>query len=194
MKGGNPSLINSTTCLAMSETQQIIFPPKVTGFHNPSDSAPELQDLKPFHLKCQAISAVGLLNPIEFFDYSAEPSRSYHLQLAEDSRSIGYFLFLNKYAPLVAISKMLDNSWKSWDGTGELPPNQYIDFPELEAYFQPDFQLIPVATLLLPIDADKPESAAVVQNLQDSEFAEFSYFAPQNLGNLVFNNWEKAKR
>lgn len=171
--------------------EQITFPPNVTGFHSPSQPAPALRDLQDFHAKCQAVSALSMLEMVSFHDYSDEPNRSYHLQLAKDSRSIGYIIFVNKYAPLIAFAKIMASDWEGWNGSGNLPTNEYTDWQELADIFQPDFQTIPVKTLLLPIDADQPESAAVVQNLQDAEFAELSYFAPQNMGNLVFNNWKK---
>ena len=168
----------------------ITFPPNITGFHNPNKPAPNQIELDDFKAVCATIKAVESFELIRFFDYSEQENKSYHLQLIEKERK-AYFIFLNKYVPFIAFSEIFEENWKGWSGVGELPKNRYVDFPELAKYFQSDFQVIPQEILLLPIDADNPKSAAVVQKLEDAEFAEFSYFAPQCLGNIVFNNWKK---
>ncbi|MFT5616812.1 MAG: hypothetical protein ACI85I_000026 [Arenicella sp.] len=169
---------------------QLIFPKNITGFHNLNKPAPSQIGLERFKAICITIKAVGDFDLIQFFDYSEQGNKSYHLQLIEKEGN-AYFIFLNKYASFIAFSEILEENWQSWNGEGELPKNRYIDFPQLTKYFQTDFQIIPQEILLLPIDADNPKSAEVVQNLEDAEFAEFSYFAPQCLGNIVFNNWRK---
>ena len=175
----------------MAEKKSIIFPPNITGFYNVSEGPPKPESTMLFFAKCQEAEAQGLLETVQFFDYSEEPNRSYHLQLVKDSNSIGHFIFVNKFSSLIAISKILDANWEDWDGDGELPTNQYVDHAELSQAFKPLFTSVPVKVLLLPIDADNPESAEVVQLLQDVEFAQLSFYAPQNMGNLLFNNWEK---
>ncbi len=174
----------------MERKKTIQFPKNITGFRNPKKPAPNQIGLENFRAICAIIEAVESFDLIQFFDYSEQENKSYHLQLIEKEGK-AYFIFLNKYAPFIAFSEIFEENWRSWNGNGELPKNRYIDIPELTKHFQTDFQIIPQATLLLPIDADNPKSAEVVQNLEDAEFAEFSYFAPQCLGNIVFNDWKK---
>jgi hypothetical protein len=171
-------------------SKNIIFPANITGFYNPNESAPKPLELDTFKTICNTLKTVGDFDLIQFFDYSDDADKSYHLQLIEKEGK-WYFIFLNKYSPLIAFSEIFEKNWSGWNGKEELPKNRYIDMPELAKHFPTDFQLIPQEILLLPIDADNPKSAEVVQNLKDAEFAEFSYFAPQCLGNIVFNNWKK---
>ena len=169
---------------------QIIFPPKTTGFYNPDEQPPVLQSLEGFMKACEQMASIKGFELLTLFDYTDIPSKSYHLQLMKDQDGQGFFIFVNKYSPLIAFSKIDAINWEGWNGEGEMPQNHYVDMIELTSYFH-GMDVIPVEVLLMPIDADEAESAVVVQQLQDAEFAEFSFFAPQNLGNLVFNNWPK---
>ena len=176
----------------MSQATEIILPPNVSGFVN-IDEAPLIElsanDLQNY---CEVACQSKGYDFLRFIDLSGTKDRSYHLaEIAKENQH--YLIFLNKYHKVVAFAKLQETLPTTYDGTTEMPRNAYADLEDLASAFQPNYMVLPTSILIMPIDADIPASAAVVQRLKDIEFGEFSYWVPQNIGQVVFNGWQKNK-
>jgi hypothetical protein len=167
----------------------VMLPPKVSGFHNPGEAPPEPLGQGLLHEELAGVRQQA--RRWRWADYSQQPNWSYHagLWLWEDEPLL---LLVNKYYRLAACSRVDDRqAWEAWQPGQPLPRNQYIDFPALREWLPESWVLLPQAFLLQAVDADQAESQAAVAQLQLQEFAEFSYWEPRNMGNIVFNNWQK---
>lgn len=166
------------------------LPPNISGFTAKKSKQLQVLEVNDLQNFCEVACEGQKYEFIRFIDLSAQKNRSYHLcMIAKDQQE--YLIFLNKYHKVIAFSKLLEPMPSDYMGTTEMPRNEYIDLPDLHQAFADNYLVLPAHILLLPLDSDIPESAAVVQNLQDAEFGEFSYWVPQTIGQVVFNGWEK---
>lgn len=171
-------------------TDIYVLPPKISGFHDRTSPAPKLWNLKPFQQCCQRVVQGGIFEVIHFFDFTQHPSKSYHFTLFVRGEQF-YLVFVNKYYPYIAIAQVLVPISVVHDLVNELPVNQFVDVPALAKYFEGDFEVLPASFLERSPDADDPESAAIVKDLEKAEFAEFAYWEPRCIGEIIFNNWDK---
>lgn len=165
-----------------------ILPPNISGFSD-DGAVPELavNDLQNY---CEVACEAHGYSLLRFIDLSNKPNRSYHLCCIQKGEHKGV-IFLNKYHKVVAFSTLHENMPVYYDGSAEMPRNEFIDLEDLGSAFAQHYMVLPVQVLLLPLDSDIPESAEVVQQLKDVEFGEFSYWVPQTIGQVVFNGWTK---
>lgn len=169
-----------------ANTTPFSFPAGISGFWSKKDTPPPTLDTQLFQEKCEEVKTVGFnLISIHFTD---KKKQSYHSALLEkDGEQI--IVLCNKYYPIVAFaepeSKISESELSKYE-----PPKVYVEHEILAAYFnQAPFQVIPSEILRLEVDADNPETTSVVHLLYDVEFAEFAFWEPRSMGDVVFNNW-----
>lgn len=167
----------------------IIFPPKVSGFY--AGEPPSL--ISTIQIEQELAVLQGLPVTASWFLFNLEPYHHYsyhlcHIEYGETS----YLFFINKYAKIGALSKVHPSaSIEGWHIDEELPRNSYDDWKEGTRLLASHWAIVPPDILTLSVDADNPESQRIVSELQNEEFAQFAYWEPQNMGNILFNNWQK---
>lgn len=169
-----------------SATNSFSFPAGISGFWSKKDTPPPTLDTNLFQEKCEEVKNVGFnLIAIHF---APKKKFSYHAALFEkDDKQI--VVFCNKYYPIVAFAPA-ETKLTAKDLASFEPPSTYVEDEILSAYFnQAPFQVIPGDILRLEVDADNPETTSVVHLLYDVEFAEFAFWEPRSMGDVVFNNW-----
>jgi hypothetical protein len=166
---------------------QVVLPPNVSGFfdHQP----PALLPVKELQQGIEGLRTLEGFKDLVFADCTGQTSRSYHWALLELKEG-SYFIFLNKYHRIAACSR-IKHAVQARDWEEELPENMYVHHSGIFAVLEETFTVLYPELLMLPIDPDKGDSVPVVARLQLSEFAEFSFWEPRNIGQVVFNNWEK---
>ena len=171
-------------------SNSISLPPNVSGFHNPETPAPSLLDVNEIQNFCEVVTEGNGYRFIQFLDLRAQKNRSYHLAIIGKEQK-QFLIFFNKYRKVIAFSEVKEDFPKDYTGIGEMPRNEYLDLEDLEKAFGEHYMVLPVHILMMPLDSDLSESAAVVKNLEDTEFGEFSFWVPQTIGQVVFNSWDK---
>ena len=168
---------------------EVIFPPKVSGFYERKSGPPALLPVADLKQALHDLDGLGI--QWQLIDFSHQPNYSYHVCFIS-WQDKGYFFFMNKYYYLAAFSQIEDmEEWQNWEEGQLLPRNQYTDIPQLHDILSTPWTILPEEMIIQKVDADNEISQKIVMNLQNAEFAEFSYWEPQNMGNILFNNWEK---
>lgn len=167
-----------------------VLPAHISGFKNPDAPALAMLSADDLQNYCEVACEAQGYTVIQFINLNHQKDRTYHLCHIQKGNFEG-LIFLNKYHKVIAFSKLEETLPSSYDGSTEMPRNAYTDLEDLNQAFSKYFMVLPVNILLMPLDSDIPESAEVVKQLKDVEFGEFSYWVPKNIGQVVFNGWEK---
>lgn len=169
---------------------KITLPPNISGFFGKEIIQPHT-DIKVFRHYCEDLSKEGY-HLVDWIDLGLNTSRSYHLALFENPFGKQYLVFCNKYYPYVGFSEVIAENKLSYIDTSQvLPSNQYIDNETLAHHYSRYFIVIPTDILQTKVDADDIANTYIVSKLTNYEFAEFAYYEPKIIGDIVFNNWEK---
>jgi hypothetical protein len=111
--------------------------------------------------------------------YQQRPPFNFHFALFErDKRQMG--VLCHRDFPFVAFVNL------------PLHKQAYTEGEDLTLVFERFFEVLPAAFLRLRPNADHPETVASLQNLADEEFAQMAYFQPENIGQIIFNNWQES--
>ena len=172
----------------MKKTEKFILPPGVSGFYKENENTPSLVDIYLFRKFCENLAEKTGFQLYSFYDFSSSNSKSYHLAIITKSESEFILIFCNKYYPLIAFSKVLDSKNIN-QADFDLPKNEFFDDEKLASYFKTDFKILNSDFLSITVDADNEEDAIAVKELTFYEFAEFSFWKPQVLAEIIFNNW-----
>jgi len=168
-----------------------ILPEKVSGFYDKGDTPPKAFPFSLFRKNCKQIDQQSEYSVLGMTDFPSQPNRSYYLTLLQHFVKGHFFIFCNRYYPLIAFSRLLDDStpdFRSIEG-GMLPGNEFIDLPELHALLNKEFVVLDKEYLATSVNADNPEDAVSVSKLSYKEFAEFSFWKPRVISDIIFNNW-----
>ncbi|WP_027001482.1 hypothetical protein [Hugenholtzia roseola] len=110
--------------------------------------------------------------------YQQMPPFNFHFALFErDKRQMG--VLCHRDFALVAFVNL------------PLHKQAYTEGEDLTLIFERFFEVLPADFLRLRPNADHPDSVFSLQNLADEEFAQMAYFQPENIGQIIFNNWQK---
>lgn len=161
---------------------QIIFTKGVSGFAR--NIQPDSALLSRFE---QAIARLAEAEGWQVKTASARLCHSFAYQvLLHEPTGQARLVFCNRVAPLVALAQVVN-----WRGDS-LPENRFISDERWAAWLDDQgFAVLAQALLEQKLDADIPESAALVQQLDDLEFAEFAYWEPKTVADIIFNDWGK---
>jgi len=172
-------------------TEKFILPPYVSGFYKDGGRTPEKVSLSIFRDACEKLAHGVGWELKRVLDFSGQPSRSYHLAVFAAGDAHERLVLCNKYYPIVAFAKVVQPSadGHSFDYEKGMPENEYIEPGEGGQFFTPRFTALDKAYLAVTVDADNPSDAVVVSKLSDYEFAEFAYWEPKIVADVVFNNW-----
>jgi hypothetical protein len=174
-----------------SVMETFALPPKTSGFYNTDDSPPEEMPMAEVSRALDGLHSLPGIEKLESISYAQEPNRNYHLAIVQ-ANGEWRLVFVNKYYPIVACSRVLDEiALVKWGRKGELPANEYMDWPEIAAVLPQNWRIAPKSMLLTRIDPDEGLSTPMIENLQNREFAEFSFYDPRYVGQIIFNNWKK---
>ncbi|GAA4843144.1 hypothetical protein [Algivirga pacifica] len=129
------------------------------------------------------------LTLLDFQSFQQEPNYSYMLGLLLDAEQQKfYYFFCNKYYPYIACAEIKEMAETRI--TPHLLVNQFVDLTEVkdpEGYFT----ILPVYFLEKKVTSDELLISHILQHLEHQEFAEFAYWEPRILANIIFNRWEK---
>ncbi len=93
---------------------------------------------------------------------------------------------LHKHFPLLAPAKV---SWRE-----EKPiAVEFTEWTKESTFLQKSFTLLEPRWLLLKPEPDFLECKILLRDLDFWEFGQFSYFRPENVGEIIFNNWNKKR-
>ncbi|MEM1136589.1 MAG: hypothetical protein AAGI07_12185 [Bacteroidota bacterium] len=171
------------------ENQEIFrLPAGVSGFYKEDEPTPSAVDVNQFRKACEQLAEQSGYTLHTFYDFSASKTKSYHLAiLAKDTESY-IMVFCNRYYPIVAFSRVLEIE-KIAQADLSLPENTFFDDDQIAAFFKEDFTVLASDYLSITVDADNEADALAVEKLTFYEFAEFSFWKPQLLAEIIFNNW-----
>ncbi len=169
-----------------STSNTFFFPAGISGFWSKKDTPPPILETSLFQEKCEEVKTIGY--ELIAIHFAENKRQSYHSALLQKNEE-QIVVFCNKYYPIVAFTQ--PNALLSANDLIQFePPSVYVAHEMLAAYFnQAPFQVIPSEILRLEVDADNPETTSVVHLLYDVEFAEFAFWEPRSMGDVVFNNW-----
>lgn len=172
----------------------LLLPEKVSGFHDPGDPPPSLFPFSILEKKCEQIDQMSEYSLVKAIDFLEEENRSYYLVLIRHFTKGHFLIFCNKYYPLVAFSHLVEQPLYQEPSLttiekGEIPPNEFVNLPDLEPFLKPEFTVLEKDFLAKSVNADNPQDAISVSKLCHSEFAEFSFWKPKVLSDIIFNNW-----
>ncbi len=171
------------------ETKEIYqLPAGVSGFFEENVETPKRTDVNQFRKCCENLAENSDYQMIDFFNFNSMPTKSYHLASFKHKTGGYILIFCNRYFPLVAFSQVADGKTVEQVDL-MLPENEFFDDDLLDQYFKNDFEVLSSAYLGITVDADNIEDAKAVKQLTFYEFAEFSFWKPQVLADIVFNNW-----
>lgn len=165
--------------------ETLILPRGVSGFGIKNQKELSVSDLK----KAAEAITEQLGFEMDWVDGSSNTNCTYHFAILYGSTSESKSqkaLLIHKFFPLAALVKF-DGSSRA-EEQGEL--NEFI-FSEASARLVGEFHLFSGAFLNHPADGDDPICEEVLQLLSNEEFAEFAYYEPRCLGDIIFNNWIK---
>ncbi len=162
------------------------FPAGISGFWGKKDAPPPTFAPTLFEERCQQTRALDF--ELASIAFANEKKQTYHVALLQKSNE-QLLVFCNKYYPIVAFA-IPESSLAPEHLPRIEPPHTYAEHEALAQLFnQEPFQVIPTPILRLEVDADNPETTAVVHQLYDAEFAEFAFWEPRSMGDVVFNRW-----
>lgn len=172
----------------MAHTEAFHFPAGISGFWGRKDKPPPQFEPTLFEQKCAETAQIGY--QLLSFVAAKKKKQSYHLALVEeDSGEKRFVVICNKYYPIVAFA-LPSEPLKPALLSEFKPPQTYVSNAGLFTHFNTSpFCVIPTEVLQLEVDADNPETAAVMHQLYDTEFAEFAFWEPRCMGDIAFNNW-----
>jgi hypothetical protein len=171
------------------QNQPFILPSGISGLHTTCLPDDQGQYLELFRQACQQATHLSGRVLLNVYDLLNEVDRTYHLACIQTQEGT-LLIFCNKYYPIVAVSQVTQEDAMAalpW----QLPPNQFTEAPELRHFFEPSFTILSPEYLRIPVNSDIPELARAVSQLDDFEFAEFSYWEPKYISDIVFNSWPK---
>ncbi|PWJ44456.1 hypothetical protein [Sediminitomix flava] len=151
------------------------LPTYISGFF-PQDYEKEPFDLDKF------LQQVFTDSKIDFSKAVIDRQSSDHTYILVKFKydDVALLLLSHKYFPVMAISK---NNFGSFE---------FLDIPELvEAFFQKSVKVLSKATLETPVNGHHPTCVQLVKDLADIEFAEFAFYEPKYISDIVFNRWKK---
>ncbi len=166
-----------------------VLPTGVSGFFESGGELPQIL-FEDFEKACLQIASASHFDLKEMYGFEDEPTRSYYLAFLTSEQG-NVLVFCNKYFQLVAVSELMEkvSSLKEFLAKGEMPQNQFSDVPEVSQNLPEGYDYLTSAYLAKSVDADNEEDALAVKALSDIEFAEFSYWEPRQLSDIIFNNW-----
>ena len=164
------------------------LPPGVSGFYEENEATPAKADVYLFRRCCEQLAENTNYHLHNFYDFSESTTKSYHLAIFRHISDGFILVFCNRYYPLVAFSKVEDDTHIE-KADLQLPKNEFIDDDLLKQYFKENFEVLNSDYLGITVDADNEEDAITVKQLTFYEFAEFSFWKPQVLADIIFNNW-----
>ena len=168
------------------ELEKFILPPYVSGFYKDGGRTAEKVPFGLFSESCKKLADESDFTLVKAYDFSGQPNRSYHL--AAFTGKLNLLAMCNKYYPIVAFS-VIESPSTNFDFNISMPKNEYLDGAEMAPFFSEHFTVLDKAYLAITVDADNPSDAKVVSRLSDNEFAEFAYWEPKVVADIVFNNW-----
>ncbi|MBX2840789.1 MAG: hypothetical protein KTR26_03405 [Flammeovirgaceae bacterium] len=174
----------------MNKTPQYILPSGVSGFLRESENTIIQFDHQLFVKSCETVGS-----KIENFQFSHldlfknDLNKSYLYAYYKRENTADLIISCNKYFPIVAFSEVLDE--ENDPSENPFPDNQFCDLISLHSVFECNFQILDKAYLTTKVDADDEENSKKVSQLTNYEFSEFSYWQPQIIGDILFNDWEK---
>ncbi|OHX65457.1 hypothetical protein [Flammeovirga pacifica] len=126
-----------------------------------------------------------------FFSVKAEINfserYSYNYHIIEYQNSL-YLLLKNKYSDFYAVAEVIDDE----EEYHKIPKHRFINHSEIVSFLDAmGFQSIEEKLLSLNIDTANPLITSLLQNLSKDELKQFSKKKPQNIAQIVFNDWKK---
>ncbi|UZR94368.1 hypothetical protein [Chondrinema litorale] len=172
----------------MSKTSKYILPPGVSGFYKEGEDTPASIDVYQFRKACEnLVEKTGYLLEA-FYDFTLSETKSYHLAVVFKPDNSYILIFCNRYYPIIAFSKVLDIKNIN-QADFDLPENEFFDNEQLATFFKNNYEVLTCDYLSITVDADNEDDAVTVKRLTFYEFAEFSFWKPQTLGDIIFNDW-----
>ncbi|MEM6297145.1 MAG: hypothetical protein AAF740_00480 [Bacteroidota bacterium] len=104
--------------------------------------------------------------------------------LSIKSQTLEYVI--HKHFPLLAPAKV---SWRNKTPIAA----EFTEWTPESDFLRKSFILLEPDWLLLKPEPDFPECKALLRDLDFWEFGQFSYFRPENVGEIIFNNWDKKR-
>ena len=161
----------------MSLSSDLVLPVGVSGFCNPHIYQLSMYTHNPlFFQLCSDINQTT--------DF-----RLLHSEATAKGQNFSYALFENKgfvaimcnqYYPLIGYCAV---------PAARLSGGKFTDVPELDTFFEKDFKILRQDFLENPVNADNKRSRIILQNIGHEEFAQFAYWEPEIIGEIVFNRW-----
>ncbi|MDW7694676.1 hypothetical protein R9C00_07980 [Flammeovirgaceae bacterium SG7u.111] len=175
--------------LKAEEDGFFVLPTGVSGFFESGGELPQIL-FEDFEKACLQIAAASHFDLKETYAFEDEPTRNYYLAFLTSEQG-NVLVFCNKYFQLIAVSELMEkiSSLKEFLAKGKMPQNQFADVPEVFQSLPKGYDYLTPTYLAKSVNADNEEDALAVNALSDIEFAEFSYWEPRQLSDIVFNNW-----
>ncbi|MEH0155592.1 hypothetical protein V6R21_15705 [Limibacter armeniacum] len=166
------------------------LPTYISGFTE--EGVSPLNHIEPYEFRLFLSRQKGV-EILSFHDFETDYDCSYMLSLVEMNDD-KFLIFCNKYFPYVAVSKVLEEGVSLKDETAELPRNRFVKDIGLSEIDDLPFSFLEVELLELKVDADNADSMFVLKQISDTEFAEFSYWQPLIIADIIFNRWTKKRQ
>ncbi len=168
-----------------SSTSAFLLPAGISGFFETGTKAPPLLNFEDFARACEKAGNLSNFSLRQVYNFNEQPARSYHA--AVFFRDTTLLALCNKYFPVVAFARIANGAEAQL--LDHMPENEYVNVPELSHIFEEGFTVLDKTGLTITVDADVPEDALAVSLLSDNEFAEFAYWEPKIVADIIFNNW-----
>lgn len=114
----------------------------------------------------------------------ASPNYTYGVVQLSTEQGQTLDMAAHKYFPLLAPVVA------QWNDEGKPLALAFREWGEEAAFFRENFRLLEPEWLILKPDPHIPVAQRLLKDLRYEEFAQFSFFQPENIGEIVFNNWE----
>ncbi|MEN7551421.1 hypothetical protein AAG747_26125 [Rapidithrix thailandica] len=175
----------------IGENDNLVFPPNASGFFSKGAEIFTKVDWSEFEKHCKLVDAQTDYTLKFLLRRKLEDNHSYHEAIFLTPENKGLFVFVNKFYPFIAISQSLMPLTEELSEKEGLPDNEFINHQELASVFEPVFTVISKEVLTKKLDADDEIASKYVQQLTFHEFAEFAYWEPRIMANILFNKWKK---
>lgn len=147
------------------------FPYGITGFHFATEPSPPEVNVNQFKQICYG---VALRNKGRVIDIQKPRDANYYcaeMQLFDKT----FFILLNCHYPYVAFAS-----------TVEYGDISFIEPPTLEKEFSSIYYVLKSKELNAPFD----ESLVENSELNEAELDQISYWKPETIGEIIFNQWD----
>jgi hypothetical protein len=165
------------------------LPAMISGYRDQYMPPLPTSKVSAFSQWCQLAAEQGIFRLHTLCLRTEAKAGSYHYAGISFADTDGFFLLLcNRFHPFAGLAAIA-----VLPSACQIPEQAltFCDHPLISQHFHlPEFNLLPAEFLNNKIDSEDSISQGAVSNLCNEEFAQFTYWQPKTLGDVVFHYWK----